>query len=455
MLGRLGRSARASVALAVLLAACGQPVPTPQAAPVEGAGFASCDDVEPVALPREHLRDAPIYVANEQPIDELRRWAEAQPGFADLWIDREHLGWVVLAFTGDVEGRQAELSERFPDVGVVAVGVPRTTEELEDLQRRLVEDPAVRDAGFASWTDVARGVVGVEVGALSDDRLAALGRFAGEPVCVEGVDPADVEPSRPQATVGEGWRLLADELVGDTYRTGIAADPEGLARLWAEVGLAADLPTVDWETEVVVWFGAVYGSGCEEIRLDEVVVDHDLALLHARIVLEGAPRNCNDDANPRAFVVAVDRAVLPEAPFRIQLRREDPYPGTPGERTVVEADLREPGVPLPPDATGPDPSLEEPRDPEIGPGDIVEPGYPASYGFDLHCGPEWLGPLNGVLWRSEVTDTPDAWRAAMGPDGEYAVVEVLLETEPPRLTATFADHEVAYEPSAEEHPGCD
>jgi hypothetical protein len=442
-------------AMAIGLASCGQAGDGPSVSAVERVAFPACDEVEPVALPPEHLRDEPIYVANEQPVEDLQRWADGQPGFAELWIDRDHLGWVVLAFTEGVDERQAELAERFPDVGVVAVEVPRSFDELYELQRRVANDPGVQEAGFSTWTDTSRGVVGVEVGALTDDRLARLEPFAGEPLCVAGVDPAEVEPERDQPQAGEGWRLLADELVGETYRTGVAADQQGLERLWAEVGLSADLPAVDWETEVVVWFGAVYGSSCPELRLDHVVVDHDLALVYSRLVLEGSPRACTDDANPRAFVVAVEREVLPEAPFRVQLRREDPYPGTPGERTVVEVDLREPGAPLAPDASGPDPSLEEPQGTVVGPGDIVEPGYPASFRFHLHCGPEWLGPLNGVLWRSEVTDTPAAWRAVLGPDVEEAIVEVLLETDPPRLTATLAGHEVLYEPTADEHPGCD
>ena len=34
--------------------------------------------------------------------------------------------------------------------------------------------------------------------------------------------------------------------------------------------------------------------------------------------------------HPHAFVVAVERQLLPEGPFRVQLEARDPYPGTAG-----------------------------------------------------------------------------------------------------------------------------
>jgi hypothetical protein len=459
---RSGRSAVLLCALAaVTLAACARPVTMPQAVVSDDRWLPSCDDVPAIELPADHLRDEPIYVANEQPIEELSAWASSEPGFEQLWIDRDHLGWVVLAFSEDADERQAELADAFPDAGAVVVGVDWRMQELEDLQRRLMSDARARELGLSSGISVTQGVVSIELGARTDERIAALAELVEAVeaprslLCVSGIDPASLPPEGPQPQAGEGWRLLADELAGEPYRTGIAADMDGYVRLWDEVGLAGERPAVDLETEVVLWFGAVYGSSCPDLRLDRVVVDHDRALVYADIVLLGAPTACTDDANPRAFVVAVDRSRLPAGSFAVQLRAEDPPPGAPEERTLVDADLTQPGAPLPHGAVGPDPSLAEPGPTVVDPGDIVEPGYPAAYRFYLHCGPEWLGPLNDVLWRSEVTDTPGAWRRTMDDATEELVVEVLLEADPPRLTASANGFDVVYTPTTEEHPGCD
>jgi hypothetical protein len=449
------RNTRAVAVLAALvlgLTACGggsTPVPS-----VAGGGSASsvprCDELRPAELPAGHLRDTPIYVANEQPIDDLRAWASTHPGFEELWIDRDHLGWVVLAFSQDADTRQHELTERFPEVGAVVLPVDWTTRDLGELQRQVSDE-----LGHSTGIDVRTGVVQIDVPVLTDEvHRGVVARFAGERVCVSGRDPDTEPPAGPQQTAGDGWRLLVDELGGDTYRTGIAADDEGYERLWDEVGLPLPLPAVDFATEVVIWFGAVFSSSCPDIRLDDVIVDGAERLVHAQIVDVERAEACTADANPRAFVVAVERAGLPEAPFAIQLRREEPYPGTPAERTVVDADLRQPGAPLPPGHAGPDPGLVEPPEHVVGEGDIVEVGYPVGYRFHLHCGPEWLGPLNDVLWRSATTDTPAAWRSVLG-DDETLVVEVLLEVDPPTLSATANGHTIVYQPTAEDHPGCD
>jgi hypothetical protein len=95
----------------------------------------------------------------------------------------------------------------------------------------------------------------------------------------------------------------------------------------------------------------------------------------------------------------------------------------------------------------------------VASGDVIEPGYPARYRLYVHCGSEWLGELNGVWWRTDVPPgsvdhVPEAWRDAVD-EREEVVVEVVLATDPPRLTATANGHEEVYEPAAEPGPGCD
>ena len=144
-----------------------------------------CDDVPPISAAATLYRDAPIYVANEMPVDEVRAWAAAQPGFEDIWIDREHLGWITLAFSRDADLRQLELRQRFPDVGAVVVAVPWTMADLEHLQAEVHQRlPFVSGSGIQSQ----RGVVTIFVGPLLPERVAAVqsdGRAGRPPPTVE------------------------------------------------------------------------------------------------------------------------------------------------------------------------------------------------------------------------------------------------------------------------------
>jgi len=441
-------------ALALLATACRAYISTPG-----GDGkIPLCQDVPRISAPPERYRDSPIYVANEQPTEEIRAWAARQPGFEELWIDRDHLGWVLVAFSQDADTRQAELEASFVGVGVAAVGVDWTMTELDGLQQRVQEELSpIFPVG--SGILVMQGVVSIFVGALTEERVAAVEqRFAGERVCMEGVDPASLPPSGPQARAGDGWRLLADEQgVGHPFRTGIATDQASYEALWAGVGLAGDPPPVAFGSEVVIWFGAVYGSSCPNLRLDDVVVDRDRALVHAEIVNVDTPMFCTADANPRAYLVGLQRAKLPPGPFAIQLGAHDPPAGAPEERTVVDVDLSQPGAVARPEDVHSDPSLFEPEPDVFESGDFVEPGFPFPYRFFVHCGIEWLGRLNEVAWRTDVLADymPPEWQPLTDAD-QSIEVSVTLHTDPePWIEAAANGHTVIYQPTADDLPGCD
>lgn len=357
----------ASLVLVLMIAGCGDdeagvrsegPVgasSTSPTAPTEGAptagelpfGLQRCPaDPTFVSAPEEWYRDEPVYVENEMPVEDVRAWAAGQPGFEDIWIDRDHGGWISVAFSEGAEERQAELEREFPGVGVVAVPVDWTDAELVELRDEAFG--AMVEAGFQPGGShgVHTGLVEVWVGELTPERLAPLEPFAGPRLCVTGVESVDVVRPGPQPDAGGGWRLLGTDRTGDSYRTGIATTDEQLASLWRGAGLAGVAPTVDFETEVVVWFGAVFGSGCE-IRMDDVVFDAERRLVHGDFVIPGVHQVCNDDANPEAYVVAVERASLPEAPFHVQLDADDPPAGAPEERTTVTEDVRSPGATIP------------------------------------------------------------------------------------------------------------
>ena len=436
----------------LVAAACGADRAADPLAPVS-SGFPSCEDVPVITAPPGAYRDTPIYVENEMPIEEVQAWAATQPGYEGIWIDREHNGWLTVAFSENAADRQADLDSMFPDDGVVAVEVDYTADELAALQTRVGEELSEILDSYATGSYENKGVVGIDVGVLTPEILEGIdARFAGEPICVDGRDPSTVPAPGPQPQEGEGWRLLADEApAGEPYRTGIATDSGSLRGLWTEIGLDAAVPEVDFETEVVIWFGAVYGSSCPDIRLDDVVVDG--ITVHAVIVLPDPPAACTADANPHAYVVGVERTKLPEGPFVIQLGPEDPPAGVPEERTVVDVDLSRPGSVAGPDDVGQDPGLPGPQYVESG--DFIETGFARPYRLYIHCGIEWLGELNGLNWRTD-DPIPPEWNGAKLIDFETIEVEITLSTgNPPQIDATAIGATVAYTPSNDPVPGCD
>lgn len=437
--------------------------PSPSSVPA--LAVPRCEDVPEITVPAELFRDSPIYVANEQPAGPLQAWARRKPGFETLWIDRDHLGWVVLAFSIDADARQADLEREFPDVGAVAVGVDWTYRGLRRLQRRVVRELG-SSFPLAVGIYVTRGVVSISPGVLYPERVAEIERrFGGERICVEGLDPADVPAPGPQPQSGDGWRLLGHRKVGAPYRTGIATDAASLNKLWRTARMPKDPPAVDFEREVVIWFGAVYGSSCPGIRLDDVVVDPERAIVHALIVLPDPPPMCTDDAIGHAYLVALDRDRLPAPPFAIQLDADGPPPGAPEEVTVVEADLRVLGATAGPGEVHGAPPVEDRF--VLRSGMIMEPGFPFPYLLDARCGVEWLGELNDVWWRTglqpgEPGFVPPEWVPAIDANWSLELsVLLLLGEDPevpdgdPRIEATLNGLTVTYRPTSQAAPECE
>lgn len=308
--------------------------------------FPLCELLPELVAPAEWYRDVTAHPGTNPEVADIKAWAQRQPGFEELWIDREeHDGWVSLAFSKGAEAAQGDLVAKFPDRAAVVVPVDWTLSELKSLQQKV--GPALVAAGAqnsGSGMQPQNGVVTVGLAYLEPDLLAALeDMFAGERLCVSGMDPALKPPEGPQPQSGEGWRLVADQdLTGEAFRTGIAYDDVSYGALWKEAGLAGSMPEVDFTSEVVIWFGAAHGSSCPRLRLDDVVVEPTRPLVHGTITVLDAGV-CTADALPHAYLVALDRRQLPPGPFAIQLGAEDPPEGVPEERTVVDADLSAPG----------------------------------------------------------------------------------------------------------------
>ena len=308
------------------------------------------------------------------------------------------------------------------------------------------------------------GYVILEVGVLDADTLAPLARFAGRPFCVMGIDPADAVPDLPQPTEGDGWRLLGTDRTGLGYRTGVATTDEQYSTVWRRSGLGDEPPTVDFTHEIVIWFGSVYGGGCEH-RLDDVVVDVDRRLIHGRFAVPGPPPVCLADDNPKAYVVALERRRLPGAPFAVQLGASDPPGGAPEERTVATVDLREPGSTATDDQLTFDLDLvDEPRLVDaVGRGATVDLDIPFTYTLRTDCTLQIVGPINGVVWSAErdfgvpegdVDDldawrrnVPDAWAEPLETRYDRVIVVGVINPDETLLTFTAAGHTERFLPA--------
>ena len=271
--------------------------------------------------------------------------------------------------------------------------------------------------------------------------------------CLDGLCPAPAEG--PQQPSGDGWRLIADEdEVGGPYRTGIAADADSLARLWADVGLSTPVPSVDFRSEVVVWFGAVHGSSCPRLRLDNVRYNPGRGVLHP-VLTRFELGACTADAIGHAYVVAIQRSMLPDGPFAIQLQATPAPRGViETEVTIVDANLSVPGSTL---ADGqvahPTPFADGgPQRVELG--DYLEPDEPALFRMSVACGVRWLDTFNDTRWRSGEEAVPAEWAGAVQPDRTIDLLITLHVDPETRIEATAADHTIVYLPSGKVPPSC-
>jgi len=414
--------------------------------------FPACSDVPKLRAPSEAYRDEPVYVFDESPVDEVAVWARGQPAYAEIWVDRERNGWITVAFTRDAEARQEGLEKEFPHIGAVAVLVDHTRAELEALADRVRSElaPFLDRGAHDIGVDSPKGVAYLNVLVLTEQLRGEIERrFSGEPLCVSGSDPESLPPPGPQPSGGEGWRLLADEVeAGEPRMIGLATDAVSFEGLWAEIGLDAPVPEVDFEEHVVIWFGAAVSGSCPDIRLDDVVVDG--SVVYPEIADLNPVFVCTLDAVPHAYVVALERSRLPSGPFVIQLEAELPSYAKPGERLMVDADLSAPGAVADAGAVRPDASLSKPE----GSGLFTEPEFPWPYLLDARCGIEWLGVVNAVVWRTDEA-MPEEWEESVDEDGDL-VVSITMHVEPePLIEAELNGRTVVYEPSPGQIPGCE
>ncbi len=424
---------------------------------LEGSSLTWCGDVQPIPIDPNLLADSPVYVANEQPTGEVKQWAKQQPGYQDIWIDRDHFGWLVVAFTQDVAARQADLQERFPDDGVVAVQVEHPTKELRALQDRLVDELRGSFGSFSVGVDVTSNITDLWVPYVTEEIVADLeARFAGEPFCIDGQDPAERPVAGPQPTGGDGWTMVGHEHMdagGQNYRTGVSSSEAQFERLWKRSGIDGEAPAVDLVEDVVLWFAVGHGSSCPNLRLDDVVVDLESATIYPDIVDLDGNVGCTDDlVGTYQYVVALDRARLPAGPFVVQL--DAPHGNDVSrDQTVVDLDLTAPGTIA---TKGQIHAAAAPRGQPPGrSGTTVETMGTTPYLMDVSCGIGYLGEVNDMDWMTDGSAVPEAWRSLVDARDEV-LVDIALRAKPePYIDATANDLTIRYLPTTEAPPACE
>ncbi len=405
-------------------------------------------------------RDEPVHLG-EQPPEALVDWAKRQPGFEEIWIDGDHNNWFVLGFSeGDITRLQSAVEAEFPATGAAVASVSTTNAYLDRLSAEVIE--LLNAAGEQSYSvggSVASGIVSVDIGVLDVETVQALEPVAGEPICLTGADPRTVNPDRPQALTGDGWRLLGTVENGrespNLYTSQDDLDQMNWATSTSEV-------SVDFETEVAIRFGLSLPCTSQQLRFTDVVVQVDPAVVYAETVLVGPPpADCDTALRIRSYVVAVSRDRLPAGPFFLQLYRTKPRAGSYGQRILVDTDLTVPGALATPGDIKPNPdkvARDERRaagaEPNAGPviaaGGYMEPG-PGHYRIGLECRFDRIGPINNIVWRATTpnlsANPPPEWTQAAG-SGDFFRAEIELAAgSPPSLTVTAGDHSERYEPA--------
>ena len=258
-----------------------------------------------------------------------------------------------------------------------------------------------------------------------------------------------------QVTGGETWSLLGSAPVGAIERTEIATTAAQYQLLWADSGLPDDPPSVDLDASVVVWFGATFSGGCD-IVLDDVAVTDEV--LHGEYGPANSIDNCTDDARPHAFVVAIERSSLPEAPFAVQV--EATTNELSADRTEVGTDLRAAGATADDDQLGFDPALISAVDGPVrtAPDLALDRPTVMRMPIDDRVWGRRIGPICGTTWTTPDLDRdqglPAEWASDRSLDGDTFLVVVLatLSADGATLTAERDGATLTYLP--EEKVSC-
>lgn len=237
--------------------------------------------------------------------------------------------------------------------------------------------------------------------------------------------------------------------VGDIYTTALAADSSAFTTMWQELGLIGQVPDVDFETQVVFYFGAVESSGCPLGAVAGLMYNTVNQSIYPDIpvvVPEGSTA-CNDDANRHAVLVAIERDDLPGGAFSLWISADDP-PGccVDGMTFIAAGELTAPaGASYAPLGANGELAISKTR---------------IAYAVFTHCGVEWLGrSVNGQWWRAidlesagatGIDPVPPAWGEA---NDSLDLVLTLVDADTLEVRTLTSDVTVTYVPDPDA-PGC-
>ena len=274
----------------------------------------------------------------------VRQYASTLEGFEQEWTNPGSNTWIHVGFVGvDVAERQRELEERFPDIGVVAVELGHSADELDAL---ALEVGDLLPEGMAvAYTHVKSGTIDVWVGKVTEqDRELLAPLIDRYPLCAAGLVGDLIGEAGPQQTSGDGWRLLAQAEGGLGRQPRVITTATELEELWADFGLGDELPIVDWQEDIVVAFEIGFGSSCPHTRFEGLAKDGNqirAIIIDPSLLKPGSTHAaCTDDYNARTYVVTVERSFLPAPPFTIKSMYGEPLD------IPADVDLREPGTTL-------------------------------------------------------------------------------------------------------------
>lgn len=108
------------------------------------------------------------------------------PHIVDLWGGtgtRE--GWIVIGVTGGAVELQTVLDMQFPAARVLVMPIDWTYAELSAVAAAVADATAGLSPPAPPLVSMSRGLVRVQLGELTDDRVAALTDFGDDPVCID------------------------------------------------------------------------------------------------------------------------------------------------------------------------------------------------------------------------------------------------------------------------------